>query len=206
MTLTLTSIRQPAPSEQFSNEIDLLEIKFSHYDTGSTVTREQFMIVLSNLVEVKLRATYYTSLHESALTSFEMDTGKSYDPVTANRAALSVEQCYCPPNYRGYSCESCEEGYYKVKGNGPGLFSCVPCNCNGHADTCDQDTGECLNCRDNTLGKKCEQCKTGYHLIDYGNGQTECRLCPCPGPTDANIFADSCMFDYTSNKVSYISL
>ena len=52
MNLMHTSIRQPAPSEQFSNQIDLLETQFSHYDTGSSVTREQFMIVLSNLVEV----------------------------------------------------------------------------------------------------------------------------------------------------------
>ena len=114
MNLMHTSIRQPAPNEPFSNQIDLLEGQFSHFDTGSSVTREQFMLVLSNLVEIKLRATYYNSLHESELINFEFDVGQSYDPVTANKAALSVEQCYCPPNYRGYSCESCEEGYYKV--------------------------------------------------------------------------------------------
>ena len=196
-----TSIRQPALKEAFANQMDLLEAQFSHYDTGSSVTRDQFMIVLSNLVEVKLRATYYNTVHASELANFEFDSAQAYDEHKANRQALSVERCYCPPNYRGYSCESCEYGFYKVKGNGPGMFNCVPCSCNGHADTCDQETGDCLNCRDNTLGKKCEQCKTGYHLIDYGNGQTECRLCPCPGPTDMNVFADSCMFDYNSNKV-----
>ena len=203
MSLSHTSIRQPANEEIFDNSIDLLETQFSHLLTGSSASREQFMIVLSSLTEVKLRATYYNRLHPSELINFEFDVAQEFEDGKAVVPAFSAELCFCPPNFRGYSCEQCEYGYYKVKGSGPGLFNCVPCNCNGHAATCDQETGECIDCRDNTHGKNCELCKSGYHQIDYGNGVTECRLCPCPGPADSNIFAESCMFDYNSNKVYY---
>jgi hypothetical protein len=52
-------------------------------------------------------------------------------------------------------------------------------------------------------GDKCEKCKKGYHKVDLGNGRFECRICPCPGPTESNVFADSCMFDSNSNQVYY---
>lgn len=203
MSLAITSNRQPVNREIFENTIDLLKSQFSHLLTGSSATRDQLMMVLSALTEIKLRATYYNKLHHSELIDFTLDVAQEYQEGRAIVPAFSAEQCYCPENYRGYSCESCEYGYYKVKGNGPGLFNCVPCNCNGHADTCDQETGECIDCRDNTIGKNCESCKKGYHQIDYGNGITGCRLCPCPGPSESNIFAETCNFDVNSNKVYY---
>ena len=27
--------------------------------------------------------------------------------------ASSVEKCHCPPGYLGYSCEKCEQGYWR---------------------------------------------------------------------------------------------
>lgn len=83
------------------------------------------------------------------------------------------------------------------------MFNCVPCNCNGHTDRCDQETGECLECRDNTEGANCERCKLGHYKIEHENGVSECRLCPCPGPYHTNVFADSCMYDANSQKVYY---
>lgn len=56
--------------------------------------------------------------------------------------ANSVEQCQCPPAYKGLSCEECAKGYYRVKGQYGG--SCVKCQCHGHADTCDINTGICI--------------------------------------------------------------
>jgi laminin alpha 3/5 len=164
------------------------------------------MIVLSQLNELKLRATYYNKLHNSELIDFKMSVAVQYlenmTSIEQQTPSSSAEHCYCPPNFKGYSCESCEDGYYKVKSSGPGLFNCVPCNCSGHADTCDQNTGKCIDCRDNTYGDHCEFCKKSHYQIIYPEtGYSECRLCPCPGPIEGNVFADSCKYDLNSNKV-----
>ena len=39
--------------------------------------------------------------------------------------------------------QRCNEGYYRG-GPGPYLGTCIPCNCNGHADRCDPITGQCI--------------------------------------------------------------
>lgn len=45
-----------------------------------------------------------------------------------------------------YSClQDCAEGYHRIS-EGPFLGHCVPCNCYGHADTCDPETGQCIVC------------------------------------------------------------
>jgi laminin alpha 3/5 len=205
MVLIYTSLRRPEDGQTYENEINLIETEFSHFATGSKVSREQLMTVLSSITEIQLKATFYNKLHVSELLEFEMDLAveSSEDGVDLSMQALSAERCGCPPTFRGYSCESCEDGYYKVKSNGPGLFNCAKCNCNNHAYTCDQETGRCLECQGNTEGFNCEKCKKGYHMIDLGNGDFECRLCPCPGSNEANVFADSCMFDSNSNNVYY---
>ena len=62
---------------------------------------------------------------------------------TGQVAAVEVEQCSCPIGYKGLSCEDCDVGYTRsVQGVYLGL--CEPCECNGHSDQCDPDTGVCL--------------------------------------------------------------
>lgn len=56
--------------------------------------------------------------------------------------AISVEDCYCPRGYSGMSCEECAPGYYRSR-TYPFLGVCIPCDCNGHASTCDLYTGVC---------------------------------------------------------------
>lgn len=56
--------------------------------------------------------------------------------------ASGVEQCQCPPNYQGLSCEECAPGYYRVS-SGPYGGYCVRCQCHGHSDSCDVNTGVC---------------------------------------------------------------
>lgn len=212
MSLIYTSVSQPNHDQVFENKVDLLETKFTHLLTGSSVSREQLMIVLSQLNEIKIKATFYNKLHHSELLDFALTVALD-DHERAERGladvelakASSAEQCYCPPNFKGYSCESCQDGYYKVKSSGPGLFNCVPCQCNGHADTCDQETGKCIDCRDNTQGDQCEQCKKSHYLYTYPeNGHTECRLCPCPGlHSEENVFADSCRYDQNADQVYF---
>lgn len=203
-TLIHLSLKRPTSGEKFENSVDLLESQFVDVSNGLPATREQLMIILNNLNELRIRASDVASFEEAELYNVELDLGAHpYDEeADKNRPALSVERCACPQNHYGLSCESCLPGFYKVKGYG-NSFSCVPCNCNDRAESCDEETGECIGCKYNTAGKHCESCKTGYYPIPYGNNQLECRLCPCPGPSDMNIFANNCSFDINANKVYY---
>ena len=42
----------------------------------------------------------------------------------------------------------------------------MQCECNGHADTCHPETGECINCRDHTKGEFCEECQVRHSEDD----------------------------------------
>jgi laminin alpha 3/5 len=166
------------------------------------------MLILDSLTELKIRASYLPLIKSAELINVEMDHGADqyeHDDVDESRPASTVERCNCPPLHRGLSCESCAPGYYKHRGSGMGAFTCVPCNCNGKSDVCDEDTGECLNCEDNTMGKNCELCKPMHYAVKNGENGLVCRICPCPGPMETNVFATGCMFDENANKVYYCS-
>uniref|UniRef100_A0A663EDE7 Laminin subunit alpha 3 n=1 Tax=Aquila chrysaetos chrysaetos TaxID=223781 RepID=A0A663EDE7_AQUCH len=80
----------------------------------------------------------------------------------------------------------CGLGFYRET---KGLLTgrCVPCNCNGNSNRCQDGTGKCINCQYNTAGEKCERCKDGY----FGDAtQGSCRVCPCPY---TNRFATGCV-------------
>ena len=76
------------------------------------------------------------------LIEFEMDYAVEEG---SGAMAKTVEECACPVGYIGTSCEHCDEGYYRAR-TFPYLGVCVPCQCNGHAETCDMSTGQCLVC------------------------------------------------------------
>lgn len=117
--------------------------------------------------------------------------------------AVNVEQCLCPPNYQGLSCEECAPGYYRIS-SGPHGGYCVPCQCNGHSNECDVNTGVCLvsrnrnmwsiriiilllqNCNHHTRGDHCEFCDVGYHGNALQGTPMDCLICACPLPTMSN--------------------
>ncbi|CAF0857038.1 unnamed protein product [Brachionus calyciflorus] len=103
-----------------------------------------------------------------------------------NFCDLETGQCDCYDKIEGAKCDKCMDNFWRFP-------SCEPCNCNGLADTCNQTTGICINCRDHTYGNNCENCEDGF----YGNpkvGQA-CKECMCPGGLSGNQFAQTCYFD-----------
>lgn len=95
---------QPIINEDFSLTIRLLEKEFKHLD-GRSVTREQFMMTLVRLEAIYVRIKYFDPTTELVLQDIQMDTTFSGSRLSDTPKALSVEQCKCPTNYKGTSCE-----------------------------------------------------------------------------------------------------
>ncbi|MGH0162052.1 UNVERIFIED_CONTAM: hypothetical protein FKN15_042284 [Acipenser sinensis] len=104
-------------------------------------------------------------------------------------------QCPCSPGAFGLRCDRCQPGHW-------GFPNCRHCQCNSHAEECDQRTGACLTCRDNTSGDKCERCISGYYGNPVLGSGEQCRPCPCPdGPNSGRHFASSCHQDNRNRQV-----
>ncbi|CAN9507589.1 unnamed protein product [Ophioblennius macclurei] len=69
---------------------------------------------------------------------------------------------------------------------------CLPCNCKGHADSCEDITGICTNCKDHSTGDFCEMCEDGYVLTPTLDRRHACRPCTCPLSIASNNFAVRC--------------
>ncbi|XP_053393780.1 laminin subunit alpha-like isoform X2 [Mercenaria mercenaria] len=180
------SVKQPYDSSMTTMEIQLYEYNFEHPGTGLKVDRDTFMMILVNLEAMHIRASYYSVVNEIRLTAVELDIAAE---TGFGEYAASVEECACPRGYTGTSCESCVKGYYRAR-HYPFLGVCVPCDCNGHTDTCDVNTGECLGCGNNTVGAHCESCRLGYYGEPTRGGA--CYICGCPLNVESNNFADQC--------------
>ena len=55
-------MQQPTPGVPLSVSVDLLESAFVHEGRGSRVSREQFMMVLSHIRVLHIRASYYSTV------------------------------------------------------------------------------------------------------------------------------------------------
>ncbi|XP_067931597.1 laminin subunit alpha-like [Watersipora subatra] len=195
---TMVYLMSPILDEEIA--VDLIESSWRHAESGETVTREQMMKALSSIDELLIKANHYSDIPQVTLSSVSLDSAVSLDTnISSNSTgvsesfpvdiALSVEQCSCPSNYAGTSCEDCADGFYRKTGD-QGDFVCIPCACNGHSETCDKETGVCSGCRGNTEGDHCELCKFGY----TGEPELEdCTICACPMPIESNNFASSCV-------------
>ncbi|XP_060535680.1 laminin subunit alpha [Cylas formicarius] len=208
--LTFSSFEQPLHAIKYFGEVQLVE---SYFDTasGESAKREHVMDVLKDLKGVYIRATYWTKSVTTRLIEVVEEVGiptneyKELYPELARNPDLprvySVEKCYCPPNYKGLSCEECAPGYYRIE-QGPFGGYCVPCQCNGHASECDVNTGKCLNCVHNTRGDHCELCDIGYHGNALGGTPKDCLICACPLPIGSNNFATSCDVSNDGERIS----
>ena len=99
---------------------------------------------------------------------------------------LETGQCDCYDRILGKQCDECQPNYWRFP-------ACEQCNCNGFADSCNQTSGQCINCRDHTHGYNCESCLDGY----YGTPTAgiACKECMCPGGMYGNQFGSTCYHD-----------
>ncbi|KAJ4923875.1 hypothetical protein JOQ06_028130 [Pogonophryne albipinna] len=117
--------------------------------------------------------------------------------------------------------QECDVGYTRSS-SGLYLGTCDRCDCNGHANGCDSETGRCLvslhhphlplrllvsvlcdlcgaliraqesTCLHNTAGPRCEHCQTGFYGNPVTGGAQACQPCPCPGTASSNQFSSTC--------------
>ncbi|XP_066527292.1 basement membrane-specific heparan sulfate proteoglycan core protein [Hoplias malabaricus] len=156
---------------------------------GMPATREHLMMVLADLDDILIRASYHTEMRSSSISGVSMEIAvPNYTGLTQ---ALEVEQCRCPPGYHGLSCQDCAPGYTRT-GGGLYLGHCELCECNGHSDTCHPETGVCVNCLHNTMGELCEQCAPGYFGDASAGTPEDCQPCACPHTDPENQFSPTC--------------
>uniref|UniRef100_A0A8B9L3V3 Laminin, alpha 4 n=1 Tax=Astyanax mexicanus TaxID=7994 RepID=A0A8B9L3V3_ASTMX len=85
-----------------------------------------------------------------------------------------------------FSMQVCARGFFMSE-----QLTCLPCNCKGHAQTCEDITGICIDCQDHSVGNFCEDCEDGYVLEVFPDGRHECRPCACPISLESNKYVKS---------------
>ncbi|XP_076022702.1 basement membrane-specific heparan sulfate proteoglycan core protein isoform X2 [Genypterus blacodes] len=179
--------RQQGPRESQPFEIVFREENWRRPD-GMPATREHLMMVLADLDDILIRASYSTEMRSSSISEISMEVAV---PNGGLARALEVEECRCPPGYQGLSCQDCGPGYTRT-GGGLYLGHCELCECNGHSDSCHPETGICSNCLHNTQGELCEQCAPGFFGDPTVGTLEDCQPCACPHTDPDNQFSPTC--------------
>ncbi|XP_011911519.1 PREDICTED: laminin subunit alpha-3 isoform X1 [Cercocebus atys] len=183
MSVIYEETNTPRPDRLHHGRVQVVEGNFRHASSRAPVSRQELMTVLSRLADMRIQGLYFTETQRLTLSEVGLEEASD---TGSGRIAYAVEMCACPPAYAGDSCQGCSPGYYR---DHKGLYTgrCVPCNCNGHSNRCQDGSGICVNCQHNTAGEHCERCQEGY----YGNAvHGSCRACPCP---HTNRFATGCV-------------
>ncbi|PIO28616.1 hypothetical protein AB205_0082730 [Aquarana catesbeiana] len=186
------SFTQPTVVNQRS--VQFTEENWQH-ESGAAVTREDLMMTLQNVEAIMIQTVYDNKMASVGLADIAMDTTSV--EYTQLGVALAVEECRCPVGYSGLSCEFCSPQFERVPG-GPFLGTCSGCNCNGHARSCDSESGYCINCQHNTEGPQCNKCRAGFFGDPTKGTADACRPCPCPLMDPTRRYSDTCFLDTDS--------
>nr|CAG4638917.1 EOG090X005Q [Daphnia magna] len=145
------------------------------YGWNPRLSSRDFISVLANLTAIRIRGSY-TPRGSGYLDDVKLETARRGG---SGSPANWIERCNCPEGYVGQFCESCAPGFRHEPANGGPFARCVPCNCNGHADICDAESGRCI-CQHNTAGDNCERCARGFYGNALQGSPNDCQACPCP--------------------------
>ncbi|XP_072936563.1 laminin subunit alpha-1-like [Epargyreus clarus] len=169
---------------------------------GAIASRGLLMHVLQALERIQVRVstrepTGNEPLHVLVL-HISLET--AVPGLARGAPAPGIERCMCPREYASGSCERAASGFWLPRAP-PRLHyaagtiviqmaaAATPCRCNDRSESCDQDTGHCLNCRNNTGGAQCDRCADGYFgSPDVPGG---CQPCPCPSRARSNALSCS---------------
>ncbi|KAL7044656.1 hypothetical protein ACKWTF_002015 [Chironomus riparius] len=179
---------------------------------GDPVTRTQFISVITDVESILIRGTYHTDQAEAILKRATLYSG---DLMTSNEVVETkeatdisiVEKCNCPLGYDGLSCEKCMFGHISIFENTTTherVQKCLPCNCNGHSETCDMVNMKCGECLHHTAGESCERCEVGFYGDATRGTVNDCKKCKCPLSEESNNFSDMCQMN--GNSDTYICL
>ncbi|KAI6243843.1 putative effector protein [Aphelenchoides fujianensis] len=219
LTLSITAQNNPLPSS--TEHTYRYKVHANSALQWNPRLREiDFIGILSNLTAIKIRGTYANGgpfcstrslpldlrLDVGFLSNFTLGSAGLVVPEGAEtQPAEWVESCQCGEEYVGQFCESCASGYKRNFPFGGPLAKCVPCQCNGHSDSCDPESGACI-CQDNTAGDQCEHCARGYYGDALSGTADGCKKCDCPenGPcvlmNDGDTICTECPEGYTGRK------
>nr|XP_058908989.1 basement membrane-specific heparan sulfate proteoglycan core protein isoform X11 [Kogia breviceps] len=183
--------QEPGPGQPSTFTVPFREQAWQRPD-GQPATREHLLMALAGIDALLIQASYTQRPAESRISGISMDVAVPED--TGQDPALEVEQCTCPPGYRGPSCQDCDTGYTRMP-SGLYLGTCERCSCHGHTEVCEPETGACQGCQHHTEGPRCEQCQPGY----YGDAQRgtpqDCQPCLCHGAPAAGQATHTCFLD-----------
>ncbi|XP_039710566.1 basement membrane-specific heparan sulfate proteoglycan core protein isoform X7 [Pteropus medius] len=183
--------QEPSPGQPTTFTVPFREQAWQRPD-GQPATREHLLMALAGIDTLLIQASYSQQPAESRISGISMDVAVPEN--TGQDPALEVEQCTCPPGYRGPSCQDCDTGYTRMP-SGLYLGTCERCSCHGHTEVCEPESGACQGCQHHTEGPQCEQCQPGY----YGDAQRgtpqDCQPCPCYGAPAAGQATHTCFLD-----------
>ncbi|XP_013780127.1 laminin subunit gamma-1-like isoform X1 [Limulus polyphemus] len=174
----------PLPNVK-NQEYRFLLNEHSIYGWNPRIGALDFISILSNLTAIKIKGTYSAD-GAGFLDNVQLDSAHR-SPVGFE--ATWIEMCTCPDGYVGQFCESCGPGFRHDPPGGGKFARCVPCNCNGHAQYCDSESGRCI-CEHHTAGDNCEHCATGYYGNALQGTHDDCQPCPCPNNGACVILLD----------------
>ncbi|XP_054830970.1 laminin subunit alpha-2 [Eublepharis macularius] len=187
------------PFEEHTEEVLLKHDLFMLHGTDLLVSKREFMTVLTNIKRLLIRATYSYGMNAIyRLSGVSLEAADRFS--SGQKYASAVEVCQCPPGYSGTSCESCWPRHRRVNGTIVGGI-CRQCTCFGHAESCNDITGECLDCKHNTGGPYCDRCLPGFYGDATKGKPDDCQLCACPLNIPSNNFSPTCHLEQSHGLI-----